>query len=236
MKLVMKKPIISHLEELRSRLLVVLATLAVLFVGGFFASDYLIKFLESTLLAGQNVSLIVTSPLEFIYAKLKLGFLLAVMFAFPLIAYEALMFVKPGMRKKEKRLILFCLPFSIILFLAGIAFCYLILLKVGIWFLAKIALDVGIKNLWSLNRFVTFVFVSCLTLGFVFQMPIILYLFNKFGVISIETLRKKRKYATIIIFIFAAVITPPDILTQLLVAIPMLALYELSIVLVRLLK
>lgn len=232
----MKKAVISHLEELRSRLLIVLITLAVLFVAGFFTSNYLIKLLESTMLTGQNVSLIVTSPLEFIYAKIKLGFLLALMFAFPLIVYETLMFTKPGMRKKEKKFILFCLPFSILLFFAGVAFCYFILLKIGIWFLAKTAFDIGIKNLWSLNRFVTFVFVSCLALGLIFQMPLILYLFNKLGIVNLDMLRKKRKYAIVTIFIFAAIITPPDVLTQILVAIPMLALYELSIVLVRFLR
>lgn len=232
----MKQSIISHLEELRSRLLIVLIILSVLFIGGFFVSDYLIRFLEATLITGQDISLIVTSPLEFVYAKIKLGFLLAVMLAFPLIAYEALMFAKPGMRKKEKKLILICLPLSIILFLAGITFCYLVLLKVGVWFLAKIASDVGIKNLWSLNKFITFVFISCLTLGFVFQMPLATYILNKFDILNVETLRKKRKYAIVIIFIFAAMITPPDILTQLLVAIPMLVLYELSIFLIRFVK
>lgn len=232
----MKQSVVSHLGELRLRLIIVLVILAVLFFIGFFASNHVVRFLESTLVRGEDVSLIVTSPLEFVYAKIKIGILLALMFAFPLIAYEAFMFIRPGMKKSEKKFLLLCLPFSILLFLAGVMFCYFILLKVGMWFLASIASEAGVKNLWSLNKFVTFVFISCLSLGFIFQMPVILYLLNKFGIISIEMLRKKRKYITVAIFIFAAAITPPDVLTQILVAIPMLVLYELSIFLIRFLK
>ncbi|MBM3199679.1 twin-arginine translocase subunit TatC [Candidatus Woesearchaeota archaeon] len=231
----MREAIISHLEELRARMVIVLITIAVLFVAGFFASDYVLRLLEQSFVT-SNISLVSTTPLEFVYAKMKIGLWVSLMLSFPLIVYEAFMFVRPAMRKHEKRLLNALLPFSMFLFLAGAAFCYFILLKLGLGFFASMASEAGVENLWNVNKFVSFVFISCASLGLIFQMPIIIYLLNKLGIISVETLKNNRRYVIVGIFVFAAAITPPDVVSQVLVAIPVLVLYEVSILIVRILR
>lgn len=228
------QPVISHLEELRSRLILIIAIFFILFLAGFFFSNHIIELIKGSLLQSNQVSLIATSPLEYVYAKLKIGFLIALIFTFPLIIYETLVFIKPGLNLKEKKLIRKFLPFSLLLFLTGLAFSYFILLKIGIWFLAKISIEAGIENLWTITKFISFIFMTSIALGLIFQLPLLLLILFKLNIVTLDMLKTKRKYALILIFILAALITPPDIITQILVALPMICLYEFSILTIRL--
>lgn len=228
------KPLIEHLNELRSRLIIILVFFFVVFFFGFLGSNFIIERVINDLIITENIKLIVLTPLEFIYAKLKVGFLLSLMLVSPLIIYEALIFAKPALTRREKKGIKLILPSFILLFLAGIVFAYFIFLPVALCFLAN--LTGNIANMWSLNKFVSFCFITALSFGLVFQIPLIMLVLNKLNIINIEVLKKQRKIVYVMAFLLAALITPPDIITQIIIALPLIILYEGSFIFVRIFK
>lgn len=233
----MRKTVIEHLQELRKRLIIILVTLTVFFIAGLYYSTTLISWINQALLKEHGIRLIVTCPLDFLYAQIKIGFFIALFLTFPLILHQALTFLKPGLKKGENKILKRLLPLSMLLLITGILFCYLVLAKFGITFLSGLATKAGVENLWNINTFITFIFTSCLAICAAFQTPIIIFSLNKLGVVSLETLKKKRKYAIVLMFIIAAVVTPTlDAVTQILVAVPLLGMYELSLLMIRIWK
>lgn len=227
-----KQSVITHLEELRKRLIIILVSIFFLFILCFLFNNLIIDFLRSNLL--KNINIIVITPFEIILTKINLSLYMALFLSIPIILYQVVLFVKPALNKKEKRILYYGIFLFFILFLLGLSFAYLVLLKIGIAYLAKIAITAGIQNFWSFRYVVSFIFFSGLALGLVFEMPLILYLLNKLNLISIQRIKKARSYIYIGAFILAALITAPDPLTQLLIAIPLLILFEVSVVVVKL--
>lgn len=227
-----KEPLLSHLDELRRRLIIVIAFMLVFSVFGFFVSGMIIEKIADDLVP-LTASVVVSHPLEIIYAQLKIGLIVGFVLALPLIIYEFLMFLKRGMTEREKRIVICVVPFSMVLFLFGAVFSYGVVLKVGMWLLAGMGRSLGVLNLWSIGRFVSFVFGLCVALGFVFQMPIIAVMLSKLGMVDAESMKKRRKHVIVLMFVASATITPPDVVTQILVAVPLLILYEFSIVIIK---
>ena len=224
-------PLTDHLDELRFRLIPAIVALFIFFFIGLLFSAPILSKVNNDLLTA-NVNLISVTPLEFIYTKIKVAFLFSVFITIPIIIYHALMFTKPALTKKEKKAIMLILPSFTLLFLIGASFAYFIFLKVAIYFLAKLSTGIAL-NMWSINKFITFVFVTCISFGLVFQLPLFLLVLNKLNIVSIKTLRTKRKYVYVMAFLTAALITPPDVITQVLIAIPLILLYEVSVLIVR---
>lgn len=227
----MKQTVISHLEELRKRLIIVIVVFFVLFVACFFLSDFIINIIKDDLLI--DIRVIVTSPPEVILAKLNIALFLAIFLTAPLIFYQFILYLKPGLKKNEYKILFFSIFFFILLFFIGIMFGYFILLKIGIQYLAKLAINVDIANYWSFNKIISFIFFSCLILGMIFELPLLLIVLRKLNLVSYEILKTKRSYVYVISFIFAAIITSPDPITQILVAFPIIFLYELSLLVIR---
>lgn len=233
----MKKTVIEHLQELRKRLIIILATLTIFFIAGLYYSTNLISWINQALLKEQGIRLIVTGPLDFLYAQIKIGFFIAVFLTSPLIVYQALTFLKPGLKKGENKIVKKLLPISVLLLITGIMFSYFVLAKFGISFLSGLATKAEVENLWNINTFMTFIFTSCLAICAAFQTPIIIFSLNKLGIVSLETLKKKRRYIIVLMFVVAAIITPTlDVVTQILVAVPLLGMYELSLLMIRVWK
>ena len=231
-ELAREEPLLSHLDELRKRLIVVVAFVSVFSVFGFFVSGWIIERIAGDLVP-MTASVVVSHPLEIIYAQLKIGLIVGFVLALPLIIYEALMFLKRGMTEREKRIVVYVVPFSMVLFLLGAVFSYGVVLKVSMWFLAGMGRSLGVLNLWSIGRFVSFVFGLCVALGFVFQLPIIAVMLSKLGMADAVSMKKKRKYVVVLMFVASALITPPDVVTQVLVAVPLIILYEFSIIVIK---
>lgn len=227
------KPLINHLKELRARLILVIIVLAVFFIIGLFLAPSVIRFVRNDLIVSEHVELIVTRPVEFIFAELKVALLIALVLAIPVILYEILAFVKPGLKGKERNALKLIMPSFILLFLCGIVFAYFIFMKVALYFLANLATLAGIANLWSLNAFISFVFYTALSFGFIFQLPLLMIVLKKMGIVNPTILVGKRRYVYIILLLIAAVITPPDIITQIIIVVPLILLYEVSIVVMR---
>ncbi len=227
----MKQTVISHLEELRKRLIIIAIVFFILFTACFFLSDFIINFIKDNLLI--NIKVIVISPFEIILTKLNITLFLAMFLTIPLIFYQFIVYLKPGLKKNEYKILFFSMFFFILLFFTGIIFCYFILLKIGIFYLAKLAMNIDIGNYWSFSKIISFIFVSCLALGFIFELPLMLIVLRKLNLVNYETLKAKRSYLYLISFILAAIITSPDPVTQILVAFPIIILYEISLLIIR---
>ena len=226
--------LIDHLVELRSRLLravggLVLVALVLLPFG-----NDLYAWLAAPLLAklpagGQLIAIEVASPF---FTPIKLAFFAAVMIAMPWLLYQAWAFVAPGLYQREKRLAVPLLASAVALFYAGCAFAFFLVLPSVFGFLTKMAPE-GVAMMTDISAYLDFVLVIFLAFGASFELPVALVIATLLGWVTPTQLRESRGYAVVGIFIVAAVITPPDVVSQLLLAIPMMLLYEAGIIAAR---
>ena len=230
-------PISEHLEELRSRIInSIIVVVALFFISWFFKLRILdiIKKPHSITMEGLGLSqsLQVLSYQEGFYAYIKLCLMTAVFMAYPVILYQIWKFVEAGLYKKERRYVKVFAPFSFIAFIIGVLFGYFFLIPFGLQFMIKI-LGGGIQPIITMNQYISLVTLLTLALGIVFQLPLVMLFISKIGMLKAEDFIKWRKYAILIIFILAAVITPPDPFTQVMTALPMIILYEIGILTIR---
>lgn len=225
----------AHLIELRIRLIRALAGLMLVFVCllpfanklyGWFAQPLLDKLPKG----GQLIAVEVASPF---FAPLKLAFFVAVFAVMPWLLYQAWAFVAPGLYKREKKLALPLLASALVLFYSGCAFAFFVVLPSVFGFLAKVTPD-GVAMMTDINAYLDFVLVIFLAFGISFELPVALVILVMLGWVTPKQLSEWRGYAIVGIFIVAAVITPPDVISQLLLAIPMCLLYEAGIIAAKL--
>ena len=224
-----KLPFTEHLEELRWRLIIIIATITVWFGVCYTYSEDIMRFVQKPL----NQKLIFISPTEAFFVNLKVAFFVAIFLSFPVIIYQLWAFVAPGLLEKEKK---YTLPFVIsatVCFVIGAAFSYFIVLPVGTKFLLSFA-GSELKPMISVNNYISFVGRFMIGSGVIFEFPVVIFFLSKIGIATPEFLSQKRGYAILGIFILSAVLTPPDIFTMFIMAIPLLALYEISIIIARL--
>jgi len=225
-----KKPFLSHLEELRSRLIVCAVAVGVSFFITYFFSEGLFKILVSPLLKvmPEGEKLVFTSLPEMFMTYLKVALIAAVLLAAPVIFYEMWLFVAPGLYQKEKR---FMIPFvisSTILFVGGSLFAFLIVFPFGFQFFMGFSNDY-VKALPSVAQYFSLSIKLLFAFGIIFELPVLIFFLTKMGIVTPEFLARKRKYAILMAFIIGAILTPPDVFTQFLMAIPLLILYEVGI-------
>ncbi|MCM8829735.1 MAG: twin-arginine translocase subunit TatC [Candidatus Omnitrophica bacterium] len=218
----------EHIEELRRRIIVCLITLTVGMMVGFPFSRYVLRILK---LPGCSVidKLVFFSPQEGFLIYLRISFLIGLVLAFPVILYQVWAFIAPAIEKKFRRYILNFVFSGTIFFVIGMCFIYFILLPPAFKFLLSFA-STEMEPVISATRYISFVIALLVAGGLVFQMPVLSFLFTRIGLINWRFLKDKFKYAVVIIFILAALITPTvDIFNLLLLAIPMIFLYGASI-------
>lgn len=229
----MKLSLLSHLDELRSRIIKISVFFLIFFLISYVFSNKIIFFLQNSIL--KNIELIVLTPYEFIVAKFSLSIFLSIFLSIPIIVYQLVLYIKPALKKKEKRFLVPITISSFILFIIGMFFGYMVLLKIGIRYLASLSMHANVVNLWSFGGVINFVFFTILITGLIFQLPLIVVLLDKLNIVNKATLKQKRVYIYVFIFIFAAILTPPDPITQLLIAVPLILLFEISFILIRIL-
>jgi sec-independent protein translocase protein TatC len=240
-----KAPLIEHLIELRTRLIrAMLAILAAFLVCFYFANDIfniLIIPYEHAAGANQQVRLIYTAPQEYFFTQMKLALFGALFIAFPVIANQIYKFVAPGLYRNERKAFLPFLVATPILFALGAMLVYFLVMPLAFKFFLSMQQQGGpgkasIELLPKVNEYLSLIMTLIFAFGLVFQLPVILTLLARAGMITVETLTSKRKWAIVIAFIVAAVLTPPDPISQISLAIPTIILYELSIFSVRLVE
>lgn len=233
--------LIEHLTELRTRLIWSLSAIAVLFVLCFFAADWLYEFLlipfKTATDGMREVRLIYTAPQEFFFTKLTLALFGAVFLAFPVIASQIYAFVAPGLYKKERYAFLPYLIATPIFFVIGAAVMFYGVLPLALRFFLSMEGGGGesatIEMLPRVSEYLGLIMTLVLAFGVCFQLPVVLTLLARIELINSDQLKTWRKYAVVAVLIVAAFLTPPDPISQLGLALPMLLLYELSIFSVR---
>ena len=245
---------LDHLEELRWLLVRSSAAVVVMAVVSYFFADYIFDelifgptdpsfvtyrfFCEASHYLGFADSICITelnfiiqnTEMEgqvniFVWVCITAGFILA----FPYILWEFWKFISPALYEKEKKNAKFFIFVASILFFLGILFGYFVIVPMSVNFLATFTISSVVKNQFSIDSYVSMVKTAVIASGLFFELPIIIYFLTKLGLVGPNFLRKYRKYAVVIVLIVAAIVTPPDVVSQITVAIPMLLIYEASI-------
>jgi sec-independent protein translocase protein TatC len=222
-------PFTAHLGELRGRLIRILIAVAAGFVICYAFAERLLHFLWRPM--GRE--LVFIAPTEAFFAHLKVAFLAGLVLAWPYICYQVWSFIAPGLYQRERR---YTWPFVVgatFMFLLGGAFVYTLILPYGLAFLLGYG-GAFLLPMISVGAYVSFALRLFLAFGGMFELPLVVVLLSKLGLVTPQMLSKNRKYVIVVSFLVAAILTPPDVFTQVLMAVPLLVLFEISILLARL--
>ncbi|QCO68640.1 twin-arginine translocase subunit TatC [Luteimonas yindakuii] len=228
--------LLDHLIELRSRLLRAIAGLMLVFVGLLPFANRLYAWLAQPLLdkLPEGSTLIAVEVASPFFAPLKLAFFVALIATMPWLLYQLWAFVAPGLYRREKRLAMPLLASALLLFYAGCAFAFFLVLPVVFGFLTAVTPD-GVAMMTDIHAYLNFVLVIFLAFGLSFELPVAMVILVLMGWVTPNQLRESRGYAIVGVFVVAAVVTPPDVVSQLMLAIPMCLLYEAGLIAARML-
>lgn len=229
LKFTEKVPISSHLIELKNRFIKVAIVLAFFFGLCFYFKEFLLFWLEDPLPQKYKGNLSFIEPTEPFFAHMKVSFMGALFISMPYILYHVWFFISPGLKVKEKKVSMMFVVFGTLFFLFGGVFCYFMVLPLGLKFLIGYGVDYYHMQI-TIKFYFNFVTKMILAFAFAFQTPLIMVLLTKFGVVNTIKMRLYRKWAFLGAFALSAVLTPPDILTQVLLGFPLYLLYEFGVV------
>jgi sec-independent protein translocase protein TatC len=224
--------LVDHLTELRKRLIVA----AGVFLGAsaicfFFASE-IVRFIVATA-SEAGFALIYIAPAELITQYIRVAFLIGLVIASPVVLYEIWAFARPGMQKSESRMVSFSLAGGLLCFLIGGLFAYFVSMPLMLRFFISIDRHQSVAATITIQNYLSFVLSTVIIFGIIFEMPVITLLLSKCGLLKPEWLTKSRRMVIVAIFIIAAIITPSDVISQVVVAVPMMVLYEISVLLCK---
>jgi len=226
-----KQPFLAHLEELRNRLIVCAIAIGIGFVISYIFSKQLFSFLilPLTEVLPADSHLIFTNLPEMFIAYIKVALIAGITLAIPVIFYELWMFLAPALYRREKGYLIPFVLFSSILFLVGSLFGYFVVFPYGFKFFIGFATE-DIQALPSVKQYFSFTIRLLLAFGLVFELPVVVFFMTKIGLITPDSMKRFRKFAILSSFILSAILTPPDVATQIMMALPIIILYEVSII------
>ncbi len=217
--------ITGHLSELRNRIIRSILALCLGFGLSYLFQDYIFALL---LAHSVNLQLITVSPTELFMESLKTAFFAGLFLSSPVILYQVCAFLWPGLKDNERKYLFNGLLIGAGLFLLGMLFAYYVIIPAALNFLTGLTVS-GVKPMYTLNNYMSFIWTFLVLFGLAFQVPVLLSLLALIGLVKPDSLRSKRKYCVLIIFIVSAILTPPDVVSQVLMAVPLLILYEIGI-------
>ncbi|TDI88384.1 MAG: twin-arginine translocase subunit TatC [Caldithrix sp.] len=228
-------PFLDHLEELRWRLIKSIVTVIVCAIGVYFFSEQVLAFLIAPYNdaapqgeSGAAQKLIFLSPTGGFMIRIKISIFSAIFLGLPVIFYQIWQFVVPGLLGKEKKLVPVVAFFSTLCFLTGAFFCYFVVLRFGLRFLLSFETEDLVATI-SVNEYLGFITMLILVFGFIFELPMLAFFLTKIGFLTPAFMRHYRRHGIVGMVILSAIVTPPDVFTQLLLAGPLILLYEISI-------
>lgn len=224
-----KYTLLGHLRELRNRLMISAIAVAIGVVVCFIFRDWIFYFLK---LPAAGIRFSAIEITETVSSIMLVSFVGGIVVAMPVIVYQGIMFVAPALTSSEKRWVYLIVPWVFVMFLGGVAFGYFMLAPWTIWFLSNFGSNIA-EMFPRISNYVSFLTKLLLLTGLVFEMPVISTFLARIGLLKPEWLSRKRSIAIILAFVAAAVITPPDPITQVLLAVPLILLYEMSILLAK---
>ncbi|WP_071459889.1 twin-arginine translocase subunit TatC [Bacillus massilinigeriensis] len=216
--------IVDHLEELRKRLMICVAAFFVFFIAGFVYVEEIYSFFVRDL----DVKLIVLGPSDIIWVYFMLATVIAIAGTIPVAAMQIWLFVKPAMKPSERRISLSYIPALFVLFIVGLSFGYFVIFPTVFKFLVELGGDLMVTN-FTADRYFRFIMHMTLPFGVLFELPVVVMFLTSLGIINPYVLVKLRKYAYFVLVFIAIIITPPDFMSDFIVTIPLLLLYEISI-------
>jgi sec-independent protein translocase protein TatC len=231
------QPFMAHLIEFRDRMLRAIASVALIFIGLFSFSNELYLYVSEPLrqYLPESSTMIATDVTSPFLTPFKLTLVLSLFAAMPYVLYQVWAFVAPGLYKREKKIVIPLFCSSVILFYAGMAFAYYVVFPLVFMFFTSVGPE-GVAIMTDIRSYLDFVLKLFFAFGISFEIPIAVVILSWMGVVDPDSLAKKRPYVFILCFVFGMLLTPPDILSQTLLAIPMWLLFEIGIVFGRLVK
>ncbi|MDO5069054.1 twin-arginine translocase subunit TatC [Neisseria sp. Dent CA1/247] len=232
-----QQPLVEHLIELRRRLMWIIGGLLICFFGLMPFAQKLYTFVAEPLMATlpANTSMIATDVVAPFFVPVKVTLMAAFLLSLPHTMYQVWAFVAPALYQNEKRLITPLVLSSILLFFAGMAFAYFLVFPVVFKFLAGVT-PIGVNMATDIDKYLSFVLGMFVAFGTTFEVPVVVVLLNRMGVLSLEQLKSARPYVIVGAFVIAAVITPPDVISQIMLAVPLVLLYEAGLWFCRFIK
>ncbi len=227
-----KQTIIEHLEALRKALIISFTAIIIAAFASFYYSEQILAVITLPL-RSLNQKMIVTGVTEAFFVKLMLSFYAGFVISFPIVSWSLWGFIKPALYPSERKYVYIFFPVTILLFAGGVLFSYFGVLRLVLNFFIYIA-GANLTPMFKVDQYVSFVTAFTLPFGIVFEMPVVVFVLTKLGIIKYESLTRNRKYALLIIVILAAALTPgPDPFSQLMMAVPVYLLYEISILVAK---
>ncbi len=218
---------VEYLEDIRQRVYRLIVIFLAFFAIGFFLTTPLLKIFIN-LLQIKDVKIITTSPFQTIDLAMSVGISFAIIAILPLVIFQIYSFLKSGLLQKERRFFFMLLPISLLLFVIGFSYGFATLYY-ALQVIANINLTLGVINLWDISKFISQIVLTSALLGTIFQFPIVLTFLMNIGVMSIKILESKRRHAVVAIFIFVSLLPPTDGLSLIIMSLPLIAIYELTI-------
>ncbi|UDK98567.1 twin-arginine translocase subunit TatC [Lysinibacillus sphaericus] len=222
----------EHLVELRKRLFICAVFFVIALIVGFYLAEPIIKYIQYSKEAEQLTlnAFNVTDPLV-IY--LQVTVFVAFVLSSPLLLHQIWLFITPGLHETERKATLKYIPYSFILFIAGASFSYFVLFPYVMHFMMGLSADLEIKQTIGINAYFSFLFRLVMPFGIVFQLPVVTLFLARLGILNPELMVKFRKYAYFVLVVIAVFLAPPDFISNVIVAIPLFLIYEISIIIAR---
>ncbi|MFC5407595.1 twin-arginine translocase subunit TatC [Cohnella soli] len=221
-------PLTEHLGELRKRIIYCLIVFVLGLVGGLFGSQRLFDYLIEAAPV-KNLDLHAFSPWDAIGLYMKFAFLISFIAAIPFAMFQLWLFVKPALGEKEQKATLVFVPWAFAMFLVGLMFSYFVVFPMAFLFTEKVTFNLGLEQTYGVMQYFSFLFNILLPISLLFEFPLVILFLSRIGILSPELLVRMRKIAWFILIIIGVTVTPPDVVSDLLVAVPLVLLYEISV-------